>query len=100
MSIKWFKYLSPFFIYYGAILSFLNIGPLIWLPLVYSWILIPLVELFTKGKEENLTAADEELAKRNRVYDILLYLVVPFQYFSLALFLYSVSFQQQSTADI
>lgn len=100
MSARVFKYLSPFLLYYGAIMSFLNSGLVVWLPLVYSWIIIPLVELFTRPDESNLSQAEEELAKKNTAYDLLLYLVVPFQYFALGLYFYIMSKGHQSTVDM
>lgn len=100
MSARVFKYLSPFLLYYGAIMSFLDSGLVVWLPLVYSWIIIPLVELFTRPDESNLSQAEEELAKKNTAYDLLLYLVVPFQYFALGLYLYIMSKGHQSTVDM
>lgn len=100
MSTRVFKYLSPFVLYYAAIASFLNSGFVVWIPLIYSWILIPVIELLIKPDESNLSKAEEELAKKNIWYDILLYLVVPFQYFALGLFLYVVSHWQQGWIDM
>jgi alkane 1-monooxygenase len=100
MKTRVFKYLSPLLLYYGAVMSFLNSGFIVWLPLAYSWIIIPLMELFTKPDENNLSQAEEELARKNRWYDLLLYLVVPLQYFALALFLYVASYWHQSTVDL
>src|SRR5438270_8913279 len=100
MRLRVFKYLSPFLLYYGAITSFLNTGFLVWLPLLYAWIIIPLLELLVKGSEANLSDAEEELARQNRWYDVLLYLVVPCQYLALCLFLFSISFQEQSWINI
>src|SRR5688572_15075458 len=100
MSTRIFKYLSPFLIYYGSLAAFLSTGFVVWLPLVYSWIVIPLCELFIKADEMNLSEAEEELAKKNKWYDVLLYLVVPFQYIGLAVFLYSITYVQQPWIDI
>ncbi|MFL5739230.1 MAG: alkane 1-monooxygenase [Flavisolibacter sp.] len=100
MQLRVFKYLSPFLLYYGALASFLNTGFVVWLPLVYAWMVIPVVELFMRGNEANLSEAEEELARQNPWYDVLLYLVVPCQYLALVLFLFSVSFQEQSWIDI
>jgi len=100
MGTRVFKYLSPFLLYYAAIASFLNSGFVVWLPLIYSWFLIPLIELFIKPDESNLSEAEEELAKKNIGYDLLLYLVVPFQYFALGLFLYVTSFWNQGWIDM
>lgn len=100
MSTRVFKYLSPFVLYVGAIVSFLNSGFVVWLPLIYSWILIPLIELFIKPDERNLSQAGEELAKKNIWYDVLLYLVVPFQYFALGLFFYVATYWYQGWIDV
>jgi alkane 1-monooxygenase len=100
MSTRIFKYLSPFILYCGAIASFLNSGFIVWLPLIYSWFLIPLIELFINPDESNLSQAEEELAKRNSLYDVLLYLVVPFQYFALGLFLYVITYWHQNWIDV
>ena len=100
MTVMAFKYLSPCLIYYGAITSFLSQGWIIWTPLLYAWVLIPLLELFIKPDPTNLSEAEEEMAKHNKVYDYLLYLIVPLQYVALGLFLYSVTFVAQPTIDI
>jgi alkane 1-monooxygenase len=100
MSTRVFKYLSPFILYLGAIASFLNSGFVVGLPLIYSWFLIPLIELFIKPDESNLSQAEEELARKNIWYDVLLYLVVPFQYFALGLFLYVTTYWHQNWIDV
>src|SRR5688572_32760453 len=100
MSTRIFKYFSPFLIYYGSLAAFLSTGFVVWLPIVYSWIVIPLCELFIRADEMNMSEAEEELAKKNKWYDILLYMVVPFQYIGLAVFLYSVTYVQQPWIDI
>jgi len=100
MRTRVFKYLSPFLLYYGAIASFLSSGFVVWLPLIYSWLFIPLVELFTKPDESNLSAAEEELVKKNIWYDVLLYMVVPFQFFALGLFFNEITYSPQAWTDI
>jgi alkane 1-monooxygenase len=100
MTIRAFKYLSPCLIYYGAITSFLSQGWLIWTPLVYAWVIIPVLELFIKPDPTNLSEAEEEIAKHNKLYDYLLYLIVPLQYVALGLFLYSVTYVSQPVMDI
>jgi alkane 1-monooxygenase len=90
MNAKAIKYLSPCVVYVGAVASFLSHGFVVWLPMVYAWGFIPLVELFLKPDAANLSDTEEELAKRNKFYDYLLYLIVPLQYGALALFLFNV----------
>ncbi|HQR94849.1 MAG TPA: alkane 1-monooxygenase [Sediminibacterium sp.] len=55
------------------------------------FVLIPLIELFTKGSTTNLSKIEEELEKENKVYDWMLYGLVPFQYLILVYFLIQVS---------
>jgi len=88
MSIHALKYALPFVLSVGAYHSFSVTGWQVWLPLAWAWIAIPILELFIKPKEKNLSAAEEEMAKADRSYDILLYLSVIFQYILLIKFLY------------
>jgi len=94
LSFRIFKYASPFLIYLGALTSFVSSGWVIWLPLLYTWILVPVLELFIRGDESNLSVAEEDLAKKNRSYDLLIYLVVPFQFCALYIFLQHLSVEQ------
>ena len=91
MSIRAFKYLSPLIIYVGSFRAFLVTGWEIWIPLIYAWVIIPLLELLIKPDPSNLSATEEELEKENRVYDYLLYLVVILQYGALVRYLYTMS---------
>jgi len=91
MSIRAFKYLSPFIIYAGSLWSFTQHGWIVWLPLIYAWIIIPVLELFIKPDANNLNAAEEEVARKDRIYDFIIYMVVPLQYIALYLFLNSMS---------
>lgn len=90
MQIRAFKYLSPVVIYVLAWLAFISTGWLTWSPMIYAWVLIPVAEVFIKTDESNLSAAEEELAKKNRVYDYFLYLIVGLQFAMLFIFLNSM----------
>lgn len=90
MNIKAFKYLSPIIIYTLAYLAFTNTGIITWSPMLYAWILIPLTELFITPDVKNMDAAELELAKKDRIYDYLLYLFVFLQFAALLLFLMSL----------
>ncbi len=93
MRVKYFKYLSPFLLYAQAYIAFTQTGFATWATLLYAWVLIPLAEMFLVPDHTNLEAAESEMAKRNRFYDFMLYLVVIYQYFMLYIFIRS--FQQQ-----
>jgi alkane 1-monooxygenase len=100
MGFRSYKYASPFLIYAGALVSFFSHGWIIWLPLLYTWAFIPLLELFLKPDETNLNQAEEELVKKDKLYDILLYAIVPLQYIALTCFLFSIKNGHQATVDM
>lgn len=100
MNIRAYKYLSPFIIYIGAWHSFSVTGWQIWLPLIWAWFFIPVIELFVKPSPVNMTAAEEELAKNDRTYDFLLYGIVILQYVMLIRFLYSMTDPSLTIIDI
>ncbi len=90
MRIKAFKYISPLTVYFLALVAFTARGWLTWLPIIYAWALLPLLELFIKPDEKNLDAAEEEMVKKDRLYDWLLYIIAPIQFAVLFYFLISV----------
>ena len=90
MQIKALKFLLPFIIFIGALCSFRFHGWVIWLPLIFAWVIIPLMELFLKPDASNMSEAEEEMAKQNNIYDVLLYFIVIFQFFALYQFLNSM----------
>jgi alkane 1-monooxygenase len=100
MNIRPIKYAAPVLLYLGTLPSLFMQGLIVWWPVCYAWVLIPLMELVLKPNESNLPEAEEELSRKDRRYDLLLYLVVPLQYMALGCFLYSMAFQQQSWWDI
>ncbi|MBK6937204.1 MAG: alkane 1-monooxygenase [Chitinophagaceae bacterium] len=87
MQARVLKFFIPFVFFATAINAFATQGWAIGIPLAIAWWLIPLLELFIKPNPANLSQAEEEMAKKSRVYDWLLYLVVPLQYACLYLFL-------------
>jgi alkane 1-monooxygenase len=50
--------------------------------------LLPLMELFTQGSTENLSAVEEEMVKKDARYDLILYALVPVQYSLVVFFLF------------
>ena len=100
MSLRVFKYLSPCLLYASALAAFLAQGIAVWAPLLYAWVVIPVLELFLKPDPSNLSEAEEELAKKARGYDYLLYLILPLQYVALGTFLYNLTYTPQPLVDI
>jgi alkane 1-monooxygenase len=52
--------------------------------------ILPFFELFTKGSTENLTEVEEEMVKKDRIYDFFLYSMVPVQYALVGYFLVQI----------
>lgn len=100
MNIRTFKYLSPLIIYIGAFRSFSVTGWEVWMPLIWAWIIIPLAELLIKPVSANMNQAEEELAKKDRTYDFLLYLIVILQYSLLIKFLIAMKEDTMTWQDI
>ncbi len=94
------KYLTPFLLFFLGYLSFTKTGLIVWLPLIYSFGLIPFIELFISPDTKNLEKAAEEMAKNDFKYDLILYLVVIFQYILLWTFLSRLCQSNLSSIDI
>ena len=91
MKFRAFKYILPFAIYFGAWRSFHSYGWVIFLPVIIAFGIIPLVELFLAPDTKNLDEAEEAIAKKDRLYDWFLYLMVPMQYLALYWFLTGIT---------
>ncbi|MBS1668957.1 MAG: alkane 1-monooxygenase [Bacteroidetes bacterium] len=90
MNIRALKYALPLMLYVLAMISFSSHGIYCWLLLLFGWVLIPLMELLMKKDIRNLSQAEEEMAKKDKVYDLLLYLSVVLLYPTLFIFLHSM----------
>lgn len=84
------KYLQVLILPALSFVSFTNTGWLTYLPLIESFLLIPLLELFYKPDESNLTEAQEAVRKNDSIYDLQVYIMVPIQFFLLLVFLDSM----------
>lgn len=93
MNTKALKFGTPIIIYILAYFAFAERGWFVVLPIVYAFLLIPTVELMIKPNTQNMDAAEEEVAKADRLYDVWLYLMVPLQYAALIFFLVAVQDQ-------
>ena len=93
------KYFTPLLIYLGAVHSFFSHGPACFALLIYSWLIIPFLELFIDPDVANLNEAEEEIAKQDRAYDWILYAIVLFQVPMLFLFFNSMQEESLSWVD-
>jgi alkane 1-monooxygenase len=99
MPLRAFKYLSPLIVYVGSVHAFTAYGLWCYVPLIYAWIVIPGLELFIKPDPSNLSEAEEEVARMDKVYDYILYLIVLLQVPTLFYFLYSMQDESLTIAD-
>lgn len=80
-------YLTPLVVlssmYFGYIWSYAAV--------VFIFLLVPFLELFLKGSTKNLGMLEEEIAKKDPLYDLLLFGLVPMQYAIMGYFLYKIS---------
>jgi alkane 1-monooxygenase len=91
MKLRALKYFFPLILFAGAIRSFHSHGIVVWFPLFLAWIIIPMLELFIKPSPANMNVAEEELAKADKVYDVILYITVALQFTALYFFLKNIS---------
>lgn len=91
MKFRALKYLLPLILYIGAIRSFHSYGIIVWFPLLLAWVAIPLFELFIRSNADNMSSAEEELVKSDKIYDFILYLIVPLQFTALYFFLRNIN---------
>lgn len=90
MQFSAFKYASPFILFYLGWLSFTHTGFVTFLPVIWSYVFIPLAELFIKPNQANLEKTEEVEAKNNKLYDYILYAIPPAMYAALLIFLFSL----------
>ncbi len=100
MSIRALKYLAPLISYIGAFHSCSVTGGEVWMPLAWAWVIIPLAELAIKPVPANMSEAEEELARKDKTYDFLLYLIVILQYSLLVKFFFAMKEDEMTWLDI
>jgi alkane 1-monooxygenase len=94
------KYILAYTVPLSTYVSLTQTGLWTTFTFLYAFVLIPLFELFLSGTSENFSAEEEEDRKKNILFDILLWLVVPIQYGLLFLYLYAITWGNRSLAEI
>ncbi len=70
--------------------SFNSYSWITFLPFIYIFIMIPLVELLIPADDSNFEKGEEASRLDNALYDMLIYLMVPIQLFTLGYFIFSM----------
>lgn len=84
------KYLFVLTALFVGGLGFVLKGPWTWALPLYAYGLVPLVELMFGGSQKNMSEAEEEVARKNRFYDYLVYAIVPTQWAMFIMFLITI----------
>lgn len=84
------KYLAIFTAPCFALISFYGYGWWTYAAAFYVFGFVPIGDMLIRGNEENFSKAEEEIVKEDKIYDYLIYSIVPTQYILLILFLFQV----------
>ncbi|MFN4152180.1 MAG: alkane 1-monooxygenase [Candidatus Sericytochromatia bacterium] len=91
MRLKSLKYLLVYTTPIVVLLSIFSKNNWSYSAFVFLFGIIPFIELFTKESTKNFDSLEEEIAKKDKIYDFILYGLVPIQYFILICFLFYIS---------
>lgn len=96
-SLRALKYLIAITLPITVAISFLSSNAWTFFPVIYAFGVVPMLELFFKPSEKNLTTAEREIVRQDRTYDLLLYLMVPLQWGFVLWFLLAMSTDELPT---
>jgi len=94
------KYLAAYTIPLAGFISLYTYGIGSWTAVLYAFVIIPVIELFVKKSENNLSNEEEESRKSSIFFDILLYLNLPIIFILVFLFLSLVANNPLSSSDL
>lgn len=94
------KYSLAFLIPMCALWGIWNGGWYCWLPALLAFIVVPLLELWMNPDPGNLLAAEADLAAKDKMYDLFLYLLVPLQWYILVEYLRALSREDISGMEL
>jgi len=90
MSFKFLKYITAFLSVAVILISMIVGGAWVFFAIIYAFGLIPLIELFMQGSDENYEKAEEEVLKKDLKFDLLVWSILPIQYIIMGLFLWKI----------
>jgi len=89
-TIKILKYLVGYTIPLAAVAGIYLQGAFVFITPLYAFVLLPFIELIIPVNNRNFSALEEEVAKKDRLYDWFLYLHVPLQFAVVFYFLHTI----------
>jgi alkane 1-monooxygenase len=84
------KYFSIFILASTAYVSFISYGIWTYLPLLFSFVFIPFLELLFKPNSKNLSEEKKKKAKKDSYFNIILFAAVPVQVSFVIFFLFAI----------
>jgi alkane 1-monooxygenase len=90
MNFKALQYLFVYTVPVVGFLGFFKFGAWTWAVPIYAYGLVPAVEFLSKGSKENMSKAEEEIAKDSRIYDWMVYSIVPLQWAMFITFMFVI----------
>ena len=100
LVVKKYKYLAVFSVIIIAFSGFYIGGKWTFFLPLYAFFLVPFLELFFNGNSENLSKINESIFKESLFFDLIVYAVVPTQWFLLFYYLYVVSYESISSFEL
>jgi len=97
---KALKYFSVLTLPATVYLSFTNYGWLTYLPLIFVFGFVPLLEFFIKPNKNNFSKEEEKIEKENKAYTYLLYLMLPIQILFVWVFFDAIQEPNLTTVEI
>ena len=91
MSLTSLRYLLSFSLYVFAYVSFSATGFMAFSLVCYVYLFVPLLELISQPNKTSVSVDEEKSLKTSRIYDYMVFLVVPCQYLILIYFFQSYS---------
>ncbi len=97
---KKLKYLSVLSLPLTVHIALTSTGVLTFLPVLFFFGFVPLLELMLKPDNENLETRERELVANDKTYDWLIYLMLPVQIFFLVYFLSAIGEEGLTSMDM
>lgn len=100
MRIRILKYTAAFIL---PLLTWLGFSAGDWLtfvPLIFGFVMVPLLDAWMGENTTNIAEAERELVRKDRLYDIVIYLTVPTQVFFAVYFLQHITYDELTTTEL
>ena len=65
-----------------------------WSGMIYAFVLVPVLDALLPSSTKNMSKIEEDIAKKSRIYDYMIYMIVPIQYFLVFFTLYKLSIER------